>query len=242
MAKERTIESMIGSYFSTLLRANFGKGPTSVFVARNGPYLAVHLRGFLGPMEKVLLKQNETKRIMEIRDLLLNELRPGIVLELWKIAGIEIQHIYADWNLQNETGLVIGVIKPDEEKKEMPWPKEIDYAAFEDEINKASAIAQKSPENTKLAWLNDRMVLVERSGILIQLEKELIRIGVIEELKMAKRPIERNMLDEPRLEAIIGRKIHEIYVDWNFEEDLGYMVFIFEAPAKTDKEKMAGLQ
>lgn len=235
MAKVKTTESLIGGYFSTLLRTNFGKGPTSVFVAINSPYLAIHLRGFIGPMEKILLKQNEMKRIMEIRDLLLNELRSDIILELWKIANLEIQEIYADWDLQNETGLIIGVIKADDGKKEMPWPKEVDHKAFEGEINKASAKAEKTPEQTKLVWLNDRMILVERSGILIQLEKELIRIGVIEELKMAKRPLERKMLDISSIEAIVERKVIETFVDWNFEKDLGYMVFILEAPSKTGK-------
>lgn len=235
MAKEKTTESLIGGYFSTLLRTNFGKGPTSVFVAINGPYLAIHLRGFIGPMEKILLKQNEMKRIMEIRDLLLNELRSDIILELWKIANLEIQEIYADWDLQNETGLIIGVIIADDGKKEMPWPKEVDHKAFEGEINKASAKAEKTPEQTKLVWLNDRMILVERSGILIQLEKELIGIGVIEELKMAKRPLERKMLDISSIEAIVERKVIETFVDWNFEKDLGYMVFILEAPSKTGK-------
>ena len=94
---------------------------------------------------------------------------------------------------------------------------------------------KKTPEQTKLVWLNDRMILVERSGILIQLEKELIGIGVIEELKMAKRPLERKMLDISSIEAIVERKVIETFVDWNFEKDLGYMVFILEAPSKTGK-------
>lgn len=233
MSKEKTIQSEIGGYISTLLRKHFGKGPTSVFVTVKKPYVVIHFRGFVAPMEAVLLKQKEWKRVLETRDLLINELKEDIAKNLWRIAEMDIQEFYADWDLELETGLLVGVMKDEIDEDNFHWPEHIDKKAFEQKIENASERAEKKPSSIKSYWLNDRMLLVKRNEILVGIENALIAEGYTEILKLAKRPLERSLLLETQPEKELGRQITEVFLDWNFPEDIGYIVFLLEPLHKT---------
>lgn len=232
MPKEKTIHSEIGSFMSTLIREHFGKGPTSVYVAFARPFITIHLRGFLTPTEKVLLKQNEPNRILKIRDLLMKDLVSEIKLALWKIGEFDVKEVYADWNLTNESGMIIVVLNEEANLESFDRPANFDEKAFQEELNKASVKAQKKPGSTEIYWLNDRTILAKRTEILVAVEKELIKNGFSEELKIAKRPLERKVFGEVQLEAVLKRPIIETFVEWNFDTDKAYTVFVLEPEKK----------
>ena len=229
MKKEKTTEAEVGGYISGLFRAHFGKGPASVFVAIREPFIIIHLREFLAPTEKVLMSQKESVRVQEIRDLLMRDLKEQIKLDLLKSAELEIKEIHADWNLENKTGLLILVLNEEAEEKAQEWPKDIDKKAFYQEVTDASKKAQKEPDKTEVFWLNERTVLIRREGILIEIEKELIRNNFTEQLKLAKRPLEAKLIYNSSLEQLLNRKITEAFTDWDFKDDIGYMVLLIEA-------------
>src|SRR5690606_6649402 len=131
-------ETEIGAYTSTLLRNHFGKGPTSVYVTIKKPYVVIHFRGFLSPVEKILLKQNEWKRVLETRDLLLDDLKPLIIEELLKMTGLDIREFYADWNLSLKTGMFLGVLDEKAAAEDSVWPKELDQEAFHNRIERVN--------------------------------------------------------------------------------------------------------
>lgn len=230
MPQDKPLQAEISSYISSLLRANFGKGPTSVFVSIKRPYITIHFRGFLAPMEAILLKQNEFQRVLQTRDLLMNNLRSEIILELWKIASLEVKEIYADWNLENKDGMIVAVLDGEPTEETYEWPEEIDQKAFENVIEAASLKAEKVPGRTETFWLNDRTILVKRSAILVRIEKELIDKGFAEELKLAKRPLEHKVISEVPIEEVLKRNVTGMFVDWNFDEDISYSVFILSPP------------
>ncbi|MBF6634890.1 MAG: DUF2294 family protein [Planococcus sp. (in: Bacteria)] len=229
MKKEKTTESEVSGYISGLFRTHFGKGPASVFVAIRKPFVVIHLREFLAPTEKVLMSQKESVRVQEIRDLLMRDLKEQIKLDLLKSAELEIKEIHADWNLENKTGLLILVLNGEAEEKAQEWPKDIDKKAFYQEVADASKKAQKEPDKTEVVWLNERTVLIRREGILIEIEKELIRNNFTEQLKLAKRPLEAKLIYNSSLEQLLNRKITEAFTDCDFKDDIGYMVLLIEA-------------
>src|SRR5690606_8439314 len=229
MKKEKTTESEVSGYISGLFRTHFGKGPASVFVAIRKPFVVIHLREFLAPTEKVLMSQKESVRVQEIRDLLMRDLKEQIKLDLLKSAELEIKEIHADWNLENKTGLLILVLNGEAEEKAQEWPKDIDKKAFYQEVADASKKAQKEPDKTEVVWLNERTVLIRREEILIEIEKELIRYNFTEQLKLAKRPLEAKLIYNSSLEQLLNRKITEAFTDWDFKDDIGYMVLLIEA-------------
>lgn len=63
---------------------------------------------------------------------------------------------------------------------------------------------------------------------MVDIENELIKNGVIEELRLAKRPLEHRIMERFKLEPVLKQGISELFVYWNFEEDESYMVFILE--------------
>ncbi|MDN3436617.1 Na-translocating system protein MpsC family protein [Planococcus sp. APC 3900] len=159
----------------------------------------------------------------------MRDLKEQIKLDLLKSAELEIKEIHVDWNLENKTGLLILVLNGEAEEKAQEWPKDIDKKAFYQEVADASKKAQKEPDKTEVVWLNERTVLIRREGILIEIEKELIRNNFTEQLKLAKRPLEAKLIYNSSLEQLLNRKITEAFTDWDFKDDIGYMVLLIEA-------------
>ncbi|MGO1058201.1 DUF2294 domain-containing protein [Planococcus sp. FY231025] len=230
MPKERTVQTEISGFISTLMRQHFDKGPTSVYVTMKRPFITIHFRGFNSPMEKVLLKQDEWKRVLETRDLMMSSLKPLITDELLKITGLEFKHLYADWNLPLETGMIFGVMDEKPTQKDFEWHDEADKQAFYKKIEKVHEEAEKKPGGIESYWLSDRTLIIKRVEILVGIEKALIGEGYTEILKLAKRPLERSLLDQAGLENILHQNIQETFLDWNFDEDLGYIVFVLSPP------------
>lgn len=231
MSKEKTIQTEISGYISTVLRQHFGKGPSSVYVTISNPFITIHLRRFLAPMERLQVKQRQVKRVLETRDLMMMDLKPEIIQGLKEVAGLEVTELYADWNLEKETGLIIGIMD-EQAEEDGKWTDNASEENFRKKIEEASRKTEKVPGYTQVYWLSDREILVHRSGVLVEIEKELIKNGYVEELKLTKRPLEHRMLVEAELEGVLKRTINETFLDWNFEKDKSYTVFLLEAKEK----------
>lgn len=236
MSQEKTIQKEVSGFISSLVREHFGKGPTSVYVSVAQPFMTIHLRGCITPTEKILLKQNEKNHVFKIRDLIMDDLIGSIKLGIWKSVELDVNEVYADWNFENETGMIITILNEKEPRKALIWPDNIDKEQFRQEVIRVSIDGQKKPNSTEVFWLNDRTILIERTGIFVQIEKELIKNGFIEELKLAKRPLEYRLVRQSNLGSILQREIVETFVDWNFEEDKGYMVLMLNALQKDEHD------
>ncbi|WP_053362890.1 Na-translocating system protein MpsC family protein [Bacillus sp. FJAT-27251] len=96
------------------------------------------------------------------------------------------------------------------------------------EIIKVSEEAQKTPQKTESILLNKRMLMIVRSGILISIEKELIELGFDETLIIAKRSLEKRLLEEHLkiFEAYLQADIIDFFVDWDFKKDISFTLFI----------------
>ncbi|MCM3611083.1 Na-translocating system protein MpsC family protein [Planococcus sp. MERTA32b] len=112
------------------------------------------------------------------------------------------------------------------------WPKDVEEEEFYKAIDTASQKAEKIPEETRIYWLSERTILVVREQILVPIEKELIANGYTEELKLAKRPLEKKVIGEVNISSTGVRTIDETFVDWNFDKDIGFFLFVLK-PQKT---------
>ncbi len=229
MQNSKTIQSEIGGYVSTLIREHFGKGPTSVFVIVKPPFVVVHVRGFLSPTEKILLQKNEIRRVLEIRELLFEELKPDICTALSEVSGKEVETFYYDWHLESQTGMLLGVMSARDATANFDWLSEADPDALQKSVVEASRKAEKKPESTELFWLNDRTLLIKRVGFLVEIERELIYNGLVKELKQVKRPLEKRLLlKETSFPGLLGRDVKEIFLDWEFSIDTSYILVLLE--------------
>ncbi|MFE5322337.1 Na-translocating system protein MpsC family protein [Paenibacillus sp. NPDC056579] len=223
----KTVQSELASHVGRLLRESFGKGPQSIFVSIRRPFVVFHFRGLLSPTEKILLEQDQVIPIQNTRDLLMKSLIPEIRAYTSLIAGIHFREFYYDWGLHNLSGVFVG-IESDEDS--LQAIKQEGYPGKEElhrEINDISHLVQKTPEETYSCMLNGRMLLVIRNGILISIEKELIRHGFEGNLKVAKRSLEKSHLhNNNHLEPILKTKIVDTFVDWDFQFDKSVIVFV----------------
>lgn len=235
MHEARPIQSEVSGYISNLLRQHFGKGPASVHVTIKKPYITIHFRGFVSPMEKILLDQEEDRRVLETRNFMFNALKPEILDSLLKITRLEFKELYADWNLPLKSGMFIGVTSEGDAIDPSGWPADTERDIFHKQVERVNEEAARIPDKIETSWMSNRTLLLKRSGILVGIEKALIEEGFSETLKLAKRPLEQKLLKEAPLKHTLQRNIDEIFMDWNFKQDVGYVAFILAAEQRTEK-------
>lgn len=142
-----------------------------------------------------------------------------------------INEWYFNWNFEARSGMIWAVMD-DEPSEEFSWPGHLSQQAFERKIVNMSRRGQKEPDYTEAFWIDDRSIMISRFGVFVEIEKELIHAGFEEQLKIAKRPMERRLFQEEDMQPILQRKIADVFTDWNFETDKGYMVLALEPEKK----------
>ncbi|MEH7157687.1 Na-translocating system protein MpsC family protein [Neobacillus drentensis] len=225
----KQVQTELAGFIGRTLRENFGKGPESVFVSFNHTIMTVYLRNFISPSESVLLGQQHETMVQTTRDLLMQTLIPEFKAYIKILTHMEVNEFYYDWGLHNKSGLFVCIgITPTE--SEAPIDKKYSYPGQENlhrEINKISLLAEKTPEEVHSYLLNERTLVVIREGILVPIEKELIRLGNFEALRLAKRNLEKRLLHSSgNFESILNTKVSDIFVDWDFYRDRSIIVLI----------------
>lgn len=222
-------QSKLANNLGKLLRDNFGKGPEAIHVTIYSPYVVVYVRGFISPMEQVLLKQDEELQVKTTREFLMKSLEPEITGQIKGVTDIDIQHLYYDWNLSHQSGIFVGVcleeLKPNlSEGVAYPGKEEIHKR-----IVKMSELAEKAPTNVTSYMLSPRTLVVVREGILVAIEKQLISLGFDETLRVSKRQLEKGLLQQnDDFDSILNADILDIFVDWDFELDNSVITFILK--------------
>ncbi|MEN2769072.1 Na-translocating system protein MpsC family protein (plasmid) [Ornithinibacillus sp. 16A2E] len=216
----------LSSYIGRILRDNFGRGPESVFVSIKKPFISVYIRNFLSPMEKVLLTEHQETVVQTTRDILMATLIPEIKAYIRIVADMEIEQFYYDWGLHNHSGMFFAIASDKTDIDKLLHEDFFGKDALHKEIDHIGQQAEKTPEKVFSIKLNDRTYAVIRRGLFITIERELIRMGQQEVLKLAKRRIEKRLLhNNMRLESILDGKIDDSFVDWDFERDQSVILF-----------------
>lgn len=221
-AMQREIES----YITETMEENFGEDAKVLDITIKKPFILIHLENFLMASEKNLLKREEEMRVLKTRELIMNNIKPDLLKKLEEITQMKIKDIYTDWNLSRKTGFITAVMPQEAETSMDTWPDESIKSAIETEIVRASEKTQKKPEYTQAHWINDRLIVIERQGIMVEIEQELLALGVKEELKIAKRIMEHRMVNSKEFKKVLKQELIEWFVDWNFDEDTAYMVLM----------------
>ncbi|RLQ84931.1 Na-translocating system protein MpsC family protein [Planomicrobium sp. Y74] len=229
MKNNQPTQKEVEDYISSFLSQQFGESPQSVRAAIRAPFMVIHLVDFFIPSEQLLLKRNEVKRVAKTRDILLDGVKPELLQGLNAITGVNVKELYADWNLEKGSGMFIAVLDAEADQALLESPVEVNTSALKEKVITISKKTQKEPDFIEVYWLDDTTVLIERKGFMVDIEKELIRNGVIEELRLAKRPLEHRVMEFIKLEPVFDRNINDLFVDWNFLEDKAYMVFLLKS-------------
>ncbi|MGQ4667233.1 Na-translocating system protein MpsC family protein [Metabacillus halosaccharovorans] len=220
------ILNTISSFTSKVLRKNFGKGPRLCQSTLSDRYLVVYIRGFISPMEEVLIQQGHRNQVEKARTVIINH----VIEELKGVVEISINRdvgeYYHDWNLPNNTGIMMFLL--DERAGSECMPEEhVNLKLLESEVARISLLVEKVPDQIKIYPLSKSLYVIERKGILVPIEKSLIQKGFADELKMTKDELEKSHFHRNgKFDEIFQTNVKDIFIDWNFKEDKSYMAFI----------------
>ncbi|MGF7046619.1 uncharacterized protein YbcI [Paenibacillus sp. DS2015] len=216
--------NQISSYTGRLLRDRFGKGPESVNVSLNKECITIHIRNFIGPVEKFLLSKEEEQAFRYTRELLMKSLLPELSAYFNNELGIRIEELYYDWGIHNASGVIVGLLA--EHKHSSNHYEGMDEVHRQ--IIKVTGKVQKEPERIYSWWVNPKTLIIVREGILIIIEKELIGLGFEQTLRTTKRKMEKKYIEEDtNLGLVVGKEVTDIYVDWDFERDKSVITYTF---------------
>ncbi|MCM3575107.1 MULTISPECIES: Na-translocating system protein MpsC family protein [Mesobacillus] len=221
------LEKEISGYIGRMLRENFGRGPSNVFCTISKPFVSIYITNFLSPMENTLLTNHQSVYVQKTRDLMMETLEEEIKSYIELNTKDKIKEFYYDWNLDEKSGMLLFIFE-----KDQPYIFDVydNKNLVEEETIELSMEIQKAPEETHSKLLNERTLIIVRHGILISLEKEFIQLGFQETLKIAKRKLEKKVITQHQssYERYLNAKITDYFVDWNFDKDKSYTLFILK--------------
>ncbi|MFT4413853.1 Na-translocating system protein MpsC family protein [Fredinandcohnia humi] len=217
----------ISSYTSKLLRNKFGRGPESCFAFAGNHFLILHIRGFLSPIEEVLIKEKQDTQVDYLRNVvirsILDELK-GVIQVTLETDVIMINH---DWNYPNNTGVII--VELQDQLLEVKKDPEVDFSALVAEIERISLLVQKIPDETEICQISPRVIVVKRFGILINIEKALIEKGFESELYVTKDALEKSYFHrDNKFDDIFKKPVKDVFIDWKLDEDYSVMCFLLK--------------
>jgi uncharacterized protein YbcI len=217
-------EEYISSYISKLLRKKFGRGPRSCQTSVSQNYLVTYIGGFLSPMEDILLQHGQNKYVDYARNVIITHMLDEIKGVIQLTFDVDVEEYYHDWNFPNNSGILMFVLDSEVGQRIKP---DIDLQRLESEVGRISLLVEKVPDKIHTWPISSSIFLIERSGILIQIEKALIDKGFENELRFTKDELEKSYFHRyGRFEDIFHKSVRDIFIDWNFKEDKSLMAFI----------------
>ncbi|RXJ02800.1 DUF2294 family protein [Anaerobacillus alkaliphilus] len=223
---EQEVLNSISSYLSKLLRKNFGKGPQSCQSIVYKRIFVAYIRGFISPMEEVLMEQGQSVQVERARSVIINHVLDQLKGVVEVSLKCEIEERYHDWNFPNNSGMII--FKLDQEMSgDHHLPQQVNVEELEKEVARISLLVQKAPDIINIYPVSSTLYVIERKGILIPIEKALIAKGFEEELRVTKDELEKKYFHRyGKYEQIFFRDVKEVFIDWCFKEDKSLMGFI----------------
>lgn len=217
----------ISSYTSKLLRNKFGRGPESCFAATADHFLVLQIRGFISPMEEVLLQEKHSIQVDFARTVVMKNVMAELKGVIQVSFDVEVKSFYHDWNFPNNTGVIIASLNSP--LNQMEKSETFDFALLEAEVSRISCLVEKTPEEIFSFQISSKLFIVKREGILVPIEKALIEAGFRRELHFTKDELEKKYLHRHgRFDQVFKQEVSDIFVDWDFDEDNSLICFILK--------------
>ncbi|MBB3112504.1 uncharacterized protein YbcI [Paenibacillus phyllosphaerae] len=223
--QQRLLE--ISTLASKMLRKNFGRGPENCQAYWRPPFMVITIRGFLTPMEAILLENGNRDAIEFSRRIVMNNILNQLKGALEAEFDQDVQAFYHDWNYERNTGMLMAIFDENvtvgSDGGEM-FPERL---PLEQEVARISLLVQKTPEITEAYRITPKIYLVKRTGILVPIEKALIAKGYEQTLLVTKDELEKSYFNrEGRFNEIFQQKVADIFVDWNLNDDNSMLGFV----------------
>ncbi|RFB13438.1 DUF2294 family protein [Bacillus sp. HNG] len=217
----------ISSYTSKLLRNKFGRGPESCSAVTADRFLVLHIRGFVSPMEEVLLQENQVIQVDHARDVVIKSILAELKGVFQVTLETEVKTFSHDWNFPNNTGVIIAELV--DSLLPMEKNSEVNYSLLEMEVARISQLVEKTPDYIFSFQISPKIFIVKREGILVPIEKALIEAGFKNELHFTKDELEKSYFHRyGKFDQLFHRPVTDIFIDWNFKNDNSLICFVLK--------------
>ncbi|MDQ0256952.1 uncharacterized protein YbcI [Evansella vedderi] len=190
-------------------------------------YLILYIRGFISPMEEVLIKKGQISYVDHAREVIIGHLLEEIKGVVQVDLDVNVEGYFHDWNFPNNSGVICMVL--DDDTCAPVHSPTFSLKDLELEVARITAMVQKEPDKIKTYPLSPHIVLVERVGILIPIEKALIQNGYQEELKLTKGNLEKSYFHhQSNFDDIFNTYVLDIFIDWDFKMDKSMICFVLK--------------
>ncbi|MFP7492507.1 Na-translocating system protein MpsC family protein [Terribacillus saccharophilus] len=215
----------LAGFTAGLLRKHFGKGPEAVFVSISADVVCIYVRDLLTPVEKVLLEQEQYAMVYDTRDTLMDKCLPELKKEIEKWTGREYQQFFYDWDIETNGGVIVAA-----RETIISIEQEESLQGINELVSVITESIQKLPNTVKTVTLNSRTLVIYRDGILVDIEKEIFKLGESEVLRRAKSNLEKQAFRKAfdKESHLLDGAVQEVFADWEFGMDRSMMVIIID--------------
>ncbi|WP_411348800.1 hypothetical protein [Paenibacillus sp. WLX2291] len=209
-----------------LCQSQFGRKPHSIEMSLHSAGISLMFKDLID-FTDARLPENKDKRYMHVFILLQQFISPILSKRIVNIFHKEIAHVFIDWQEYNNTACMTFLFQD--------WQAAVSYEQYEaqeslhDEISRVTKDVEKSPVTVQSLWLSPKRLLVIRTGLLIYLERKLVRKGFSNSLRIAKRELElERFKQEIDYSQLVNQSLHSAYLDWKFEHDISVLLLQFD--------------
>ncbi|WP_458120895.1 Na-translocating system protein MpsC family protein [Paenibacillus sp. Z6-24] len=190
--------------------------------------IILHLKDFIGSRMENIVRQKEDPDVFRtLRELMMEYTLQNFTRDMKEQFGIRIKDMYYDWEERDFSGMIVGLLEGDafaETAESFPHQYEVNERTSE-----ITNGVQRVPDRIYSFWMDERLLVIVRDGLLIPLEQELLRQGAKELLRKTKRVLERNeFLYHSRIPEILGLEVEALYLDWQFDHDRSVLIYQFK--------------
>jgi len=220
---------ILEEYSNTLCKSQFGKNPESIEIRSNERSIVFFYKGLTEERDERLPKDPD-ERYTHIYILLEQFIFPSLRPKIEKLTGKKTEFSFIDWKIETDTAAISILFKPGEQEYEEDLY--VGKAEIHRVVEAVTDKVQKAPVSIESFWLDKHLLLIIRTGLLITLEKKLVKKGFNSQLRVAKREVELDgFIGELPIIDLLHRKLDTAYLDWAFEDDISLLTLDLGEPA-----------
>ncbi|MEW4371730.1 Na-translocating system protein MpsC family protein [Paenibacillus kandeliae] len=216
-------------------QSQFGKSPSSIDIHANEHCIVIFLNDLTDSSDS-RMPEDLDERYTHVYILLDQFVFPAIKKKIEQATGSTIVNHFIDWKEETNCASIVCAfnLEPDHINEDLYSGK----ADLHIKVSQITKDVQKTPTDIESFWMNPSILCIIRKGLLISLEKRIIKKGFNNALRVSKRELELDrFIEELPVEDILGKKLDSAFLDWDFENDHSLLVLTFEENGKPKKAK-----
>ncbi|WP_411345437.1 hypothetical protein ACE3MZ_05315 [Paenibacillus sp. WLX1005] len=173
------------------------------------------------------LPTSSDTQYLYVHTLLHEYISPLLQKAIIKSTGKSIFYVFIDWKSDINVGCMTFVFSD--------WISTVpqkDYAGkqqIHDAISEISHEIENPPSFIESFWVNEQTLVVIRAGFVMQLEQKLVNKGFSKQLRIAKRELELELIENSiNYDSILGKSLHMTFLDWNPHKDISTLILLFQ--------------